>query len=357
MPSLNQTKMPRKFLGERVESGVDFVRPSSLTLTADDLQHIPLNGFEVDEPVSYGLGSRISRKFGGTIKLRKRLESVPELFLHDFKKKPFKKRPKKPSLRRVEPPKVTLPTLAEEVPKPLLTEDEIDNFFVTNRIVMPITVRPQTGAFTKNDDGSMSSNEQLYDEIISAYGSASQDRHPQLLNSEIDRVLEHISHRQLTKKPIPVLDPTIYDPEVALSTNVDLRPPSPVMSEKISSPEYTGTSSSDRWSSGDEFSDLGSALISQALDDEHYVTATNSLRFTNSPFIERADTEAVHDIQPVRLHMIELIPKTFTFDDEDKKLSEADEPETLKLTEVQLLQRKIESIEIASCSSSIYSDK
>lgn len=350
--------MPRKFLGQRVEIGVDFVRPSSLTLTADDLQHIPPNGFETDEAKTYGLGSRISRKFGGTIRLKKRLESVPELFLHDFKKKPSKKRSKRSStLRRIEPPKVVLPTVEEVEPKPLLTDDEIDQLFVSNRIVMPVMVKPPSGAFTAHDNGSMSSNEMLYNEIISAYGPTSPARRPQLLNHEIDRVLEHISHKNMSKKSLPALSPTIYNPEIPRPITPELRPPSPAMSEKISSPEYTGISSSDRWSSGDEFSDLGSALASNGNehDEEDYVTARNSLRDPNSTLITRANTKTKHSIQPVKVKKVELIPCIFTPDDEEEQRS-TDDSDTSELSPMQLLQMKIDSIDIASCSSSIYSD-
>lgn len=85
--------MPRKFLGNKIEKNVDAVRPSSLTLTADDLKYIPPipQDFEDEDDkvlrTSNG-GNRLSKRFGGTLKLKKRLESVPELFLHDFKKRP-----------------------------------------------------------------------------------------------------------------------------------------------------------------------------------------------------------------------------------------------------------------------------
>lgn len=85
--------MPRKFLGNKIEKNVDAVRPSSLTLTADDLKYIPSipQDFEdEDDKVlrTSNVGNRLSKRFGGTLKLKKRLESVPELFLHDFKKRP-----------------------------------------------------------------------------------------------------------------------------------------------------------------------------------------------------------------------------------------------------------------------------
>ncbi|KAG0677840.1 daughter-specific expression- protein [Kluyveromyces marxianus] len=94
--------MGRHFRGQRISSDIDFVRPSSMILTGEDLANIP-DAFEQlrlrDESSggksggkSYGalqgngLGTRLSRKFGGTIKLKKRLSSVPELLLHEISK-------------------------------------------------------------------------------------------------------------------------------------------------------------------------------------------------------------------------------------------------------------------------------
>ena len=81
--------MPRKFLGEKIDRNTDFLRPSSLTLTADDLKVIPDFKYDDDDAVLSGnkAGKRLSRKFGGTMRLKQRLESVPELFLHDFRKR------------------------------------------------------------------------------------------------------------------------------------------------------------------------------------------------------------------------------------------------------------------------------
>lgn len=87
--------MPRKFLGERIDPSTDAIRPASMTLTAEDLIHIPAFHFD-DESLSSKddltinnpkRGKRLSRKFGGTMKLKQRLESVPEIFMHDFKRK------------------------------------------------------------------------------------------------------------------------------------------------------------------------------------------------------------------------------------------------------------------------------
>lgn len=353
--------MPRKFLGERLESGVDFMRPSSWTLTADDLDHIPSNGYEIDEAPTYGIGSRISRKFGGTVRLRKRLESVPELFLHDFKKRPSGKRSKKPFLRRIEPLKFALPAVREEISKPLIQEDEIDKIFESNQVVMPVILGPPPCTVSAHDNGSVSSNEKLYDEIISAYGSTGHQQFQPQLNSEIDRVLEHISHKQIGKKHTPMLEPKIYDSELAHPTTPELHPPSPVMLEKISSPEYTGTSSSDRWSSGDEFSDLGSAIlnIDHSQVDEEYVTASNSLRFSKSPQLERASPGTKIDIRPMKLYKTKVLPRTFVFEDAQESDFPTDEetPKSLEMSEVELLRMKIDFVDLQSCTSSIYSGR
>lgn len=83
--------MRRKFLGERIDPNVDAVRPASMALTAEDLMNIPIFKFD-DQDIDYTnadnnkYGKRLSRKFGGTIKLKKRLESVPEILIYDHKK-------------------------------------------------------------------------------------------------------------------------------------------------------------------------------------------------------------------------------------------------------------------------------
>ncbi|CCH59202.1 hypothetical protein TBLA_0B03630 [Henningerozyma blattae CBS 6284] len=96
--------MPRKFLGQRIDRNKDFIRPSSLTVTSKDLDRLPVF---VPSPCSSSIKlneshdsvvtplnnksqhkkslHKFSKRFGGTIRIKKRLSSVPELFLHDFK--------------------------------------------------------------------------------------------------------------------------------------------------------------------------------------------------------------------------------------------------------------------------------
>lgn len=84
--------MARKFLGEKIDPSVDAIRPASMALTSADLMNIPTFRFE-DDPVNseniddHKYGKRLSRKFGGTMKLKKTLESVPGIFIHDYRKR------------------------------------------------------------------------------------------------------------------------------------------------------------------------------------------------------------------------------------------------------------------------------
>ncbi|QLQ81397.1 hypothetical protein HG537_0F01580 [Torulaspora globosa] len=320
--------MPRKFLGQKIERDVDFLRPSSVMLTVDDLRNIP--PIPVD-PNEEGRTSRISRKFGGTIKLKKRLESVPELFLHDLKKKPTRSRA---ALKRVKPRRDFLPTLKEDDS----LFGELDKVFVSKPIVMPVMTSRTFSQHNKSPSGS----ELLFDEIISAYSG--ERRAPKLLDAEIDRVLAHLNHKPLAKKPTTTALPKIYDSDSLHPISPVLEPESPAMVEKISSPEYTG-SSSDHWSSGDEFSDISGP------DGDNYVTAINSLRSTNCSSTSVEATSTNHRIQPVKLRRTRITPTKLFLQDIHFQDSQISEP-----SDMQLLREKIESIDIASSTSSIYSE-
>lgn len=373
--------MPKKFLGQRIESEVDFVRPSSLTLTAEDIHRLPLIPSRDEEEKVYelGTGRRISRKFGGTVKLRRRLESVPELFLHDFKKKPRRKTGKRSNLKRIEPPKITLPTVKEEDSKPLFTEGEIDRIFVSNPIVMPVEIVSRDHNVYEAEGGSPSSNELLFDEILSAYTAQDSQKVPPALSSEIDRVLEHITQNQNQKqnykqnqkqfKSIPDLTPAIIDPETTLPLTPALDPSSPAMLERISSPEYTGASSSDRWSSGDEFSDLGcnSDYCGSDSNDDGYDTAIDTLRSKCCSPNTAAPTSTSNKVQgngtvvSVKLHTTKILPDVFLLSDDedsDELMKEANIKDLAisNISDLQTLQQKIETISMYSSSSSVYSD-
>lgn len=121
--------MPRKFLGEKIERGVDVVRPASLTLTSEDLANIPVfpssPESDTEDKVNYEgeKSKRLSRKFGGTIKLKQRLESVPELFLHDFGKK--KRVP--PRQKKIDENKAKRSFTRKEFPLNAVPEEESAN--------------------------------------------------------------------------------------------------------------------------------------------------------------------------------------------------------------------------------------
>ena len=84
--------MPRKFLGERISSNVDAIRPASMVLTDEMLQCIPrynfteLDNCEQELDHSPYVGTRLSRKYGGTLYLKKRLQSVPALFMQEHRR-------------------------------------------------------------------------------------------------------------------------------------------------------------------------------------------------------------------------------------------------------------------------------
>ncbi|CCD24915.1 Dse3p NDAI_0E00990 [Naumovozyma dairenensis CBS 421] len=117
--------MPRKFLGERIEKGVDVIRPSSLTLTAEDIANLPIfqtSPFleDVQDDIIFhqpNKGKRLSRRFGGTMKIKQRLESVPELFLHDFNKRQKGKQPINTTTIVSSDPKISYNNKYEENPR------------------------------------------------------------------------------------------------------------------------------------------------------------------------------------------------------------------------------------------------
>ncbi|QLL30999.1 hypothetical protein HG536_0A08140 [Torulaspora globosa] len=345
--------MPRKFLGQKIERDIDCLRPSSVTLTADDLRSIPPFPADPDEEGENRPTGKISRKFGGTIRLKKRLQSVPELFLHDLKKKPTRSRTEQRTTSKgIKPSRDFLPTVKEDDSR--FTVGALDKVFVSEPIVMPVMVGSDRHPLTQHANKSASGSELLFDEIISAYCGGC--RVPKLLDTEIDRVLAHLSHNQVGKKRAGTALPKIYDAESLQPISRVPDPESPVMVEKISSPEYTG-SSSDHWSSGDEFSEIS------GLDGDNYVTAINSLRSTNcsSSSVDALSTK--HQIQPVKLWRSRITPGKLFLQDNKSLLSEAmhddqdiQDPRISGPSAMQLLCDKIESVDIASSSSSLYSE-
>lgn len=367
--------MPRKFLGQRIQSDVDFLRPSSLTLTVEELDQIPLipNGMHQDKTVH----KKLSSKFGGTMKLRKRLESVPELFLHDFKKSTKRKKKTANVIKGTEYP---LTTVLEQQLFPH-SRNRSKNFLVSNPVILSMEVEKVKCPSLAYNEVSKGNSETLFDEIISAYAAVAPSTSV-ALNSEIDRVLDHVTKQQKGPKiNAGTCSPTIVEANDATNflpapSTPMLEPTSSPMADRISSPEYTGASASDRWSSGDEFSDLGSIMPSIALDtnEDGYCTAMDSsLRSISVASNTKFSSMASHDQVPKKcvsarkLQTIQVKPKIFHVDEDDEKeereilerQASVEDLRQLSLSSfdmLQILQDKIEKIDIVSCSSSIYSD-
>lgn len=363
--------MPRKFLGQRIQSDVDFLRPSSLTLTVEELDQIPLVpiGMTHDNTIH----KKLSSKFGGTMKLRKRLESVPELFLHDFKKNSKRKKKTAYAIKEIEQPLTTVP----EEQLFSHSKNRSNNFFVSNPVVLSVDVGKVNYPSLAYKDESKSGSEILFDEIISAYTAAAPSTSV-ALNCEIDRVLDHVTKQQKGLKTNDgICSPTIIEADQATdflpapSTPI-LEPVSSAMVDRMSSPEYTGASASDHWSSGEEFSDLGSIIPSIAWDtnDDGYYTAMDSLRSIaptpSTKFSSMASNELVPRgrLSARKLQITRVKPKIFHVEDDDGEKEALERQASVEdlcqlslcsLDAIQILQDKIENIDMISCSSSIYS--
>ncbi|CAI2029501.1 hypothetical protein SEUBUCD646_0H02950 [Saccharomyces eubayanus] len=424
--------MPRKFLGERIDRNVDAVRPSSLTLSPDDLKHIPVipSDFTDDDRVlsNGSFEKRLSRKFGGTMVLKKRLESVPELFLHDFKKKPrskldvIKERDPKYSpapkasampkidrvrlqerkrvgsspiqrkgLRRSAMPQITVTRPIEHEERPA---DIINRVFVSQPapILMPVqTITPvdpvsvmqkQTQHGHGRNKYGKSNSEILFEEILSAYENTP-TKSSTALNSEIDRIIDICSSKHMAKNTEAFQTTQIacpYDTETLFSSATPKLKPVHfnALNDMISSPEYSisgGSTYSEHWSSGEELpevesiawntrkSAMRSSIASESTNEQGYYTAAETLPSTIS--VEDLD---IHNALPVpaqkpphtalldrlpmrRLKRVTLdSPKIMHMLDSDDDSGEHEEDMILRA-----LQDKIDNIEIASCSSSIYS--
>ncbi|EJS41588.1 dse3p [Saccharomyces arboricola H-6] len=429
--------MPRKFLGDRIERSVDAIRPSSLTLTADDLKHIPVIPQDFtddgDKVLSNGNGEkRLSKRFGGTLLLKKRLESVPELFLHDYKKKPHSKLDvikeknsrkhlpaskaamnskgnrirlqeknrvgsvplQRKSLCRSALPRITVTQPVEHTER---WEPLIDRVFVSQPapIVLPIqTVAPmnpvamiqkQTQDFHGRNKYGKSDSEILFDEILSAYENIPK-KNSTALNSEIDRIIDICSSKNLAKDMETFQTPQIACPDdietLFSPTTPKLKPAKfGSLNDIISSPEYStsgGSTYSEHWSSEDELPELESniwntpksairsSIVSDSTNEDGYCTAAETIPSTAS--VEDLDIhntlpapvqKPLNSVLPNRLSMrklkkINLAPPKITYmmnigDESDEDYVEGD-------ATLRMLQEKIDSIEIASCSSSVYSN-
>ncbi|KAH3902378.1 Dse3p SCDLUD_002198 [Saccharomycodes ludwigii] len=90
--------MARKFFTQKIKGSVDFIKPPSLTLTDEELAQIP-DPPTFDDSDTTNIKSKsksngdakkatkISRKFGGTVRLEKRLSSIPIIWHQHEKNK------------------------------------------------------------------------------------------------------------------------------------------------------------------------------------------------------------------------------------------------------------------------------
>ncbi|AJU04916.1 CFF_collapsed_G0053010.mRNA.1.CDS.1 [Saccharomyces cerevisiae] len=430
--------MPRKFLGNKIEKNVDAVRPSSLTLTADDLKYIPPipQDFEdEDDKVlrTSNVGNRLSKRFGGTLKLKKRLESVPELFLHDFKKRPrsqlevirekkftdmqvpkgpvcpqstilpLRERKKVKSLpiqrKSLRRPTLSKPAVVQSSGHKTHSDHIIDKVFVSRPapIVMPVKaltpinpvslIQTQTQDCCRKNKYGKSGSEILFDEILSAYENVSTSNST-ALNSEIDRIIDICASKQIAKKNEAFQVPYVVCPDdtetLFSSTTPKLKPVnSNTLNDVISSPEYTtsGCSTySDQSNSDEELSEvesivwntnkrtMRSSIVSESTSEEGYCTAAETLPSTVSvedldihnklPKVAQTSScnTLLNKLSIRKLKKVILDPPkimhVMTFDDDSDDGDDNDDEDRA----LNILQKKIDCIEIASCSSSIYSE-
>lgn len=383
--------MPRKFLGEKILYDIDFVRPSSLTLTSEELRQLPTTPFVLNardgEEILGGekLPQKLSRKFGGTIRLRQRLGSVPELFLHDFNNRPKRGGKKLRSRGKLAAPQLPpLPTLVEDDGPLMKVGNPIDNIFVSNPITLPVQVsRNSPNAFYHHKASSKSTNEILFDEILEAYTAEAVHKSSKVLQDEICRVVENITRQtKCNSKSNTLLKPTIVNSQnqdefFELHASPILEPSSPIMLENLSSPEYTGTSASDRWGSSDEFSDFGSistSLVDEA-NEEGYYTATDSIGSTfDNPakkipdacpsFVQASGKNPLKIVSLKAGSVTPIILYVSDEEDEDEELMkrQASIEDLRQLSRssfgsLEVLRRQIDCIDIgpSSCASSLYS--
>ncbi|SCV05854.1 LANO_0H16644g1_1 [Lachancea nothofagi CBS 11611] len=313
--------MPRKFLGQRLSAGADYVRPASMSVTSLDLDRLPeipcwdFPDTDTEESVLVlpNTRRRISGAFGGTIKLKKRLSSVPELLLHDLDqlrrktdtstdrgpedrladqenptRKPVNEEQLQNSQRiyvRQRPPLVSNRTRPRppnhnsmaHVSSPLSAPPIVNQNVSVNAFPIITTDRNSKQVGTRPlHSRQKSDGEMLFDEILKAYCNLPEKNKP--ASSAIRRELEQSIGRHFdsngslrafksSKKMSQNghFDPIIRSKEAMshpqkeeFSTPVG----SAVLEEAIPGPEYTNSSGSDPSSSGEEFSDLGSIMDS-----------------------------------------------------------------------------------------------
>ncbi|KAL3231403.1 Protein DSE3 [Nakaseomyces bracarensis] len=356
--------MPRKFLGEKIDRNIDFQRPSSLTLTCEDLKCLPDFNLSNEDLVLAPSknGKRLSRRFGGTMTLKQRLESVPELFLHDFKKRSNVKEKRVPppvrnglktynGLPRRKPPMRYATEIPALINKPLNNSESNDQVYIENApmkkravtelgselqrggdftskienvylepIVMPVQVETHYNQYLGIPKEELqkygkSDSEILFDEIISAYDSKHMKGN-NVLNSEIVSMLGHVkgnNKNDNSKANDSLMVPKIISAEAEeekkrLSINSIgtplLQPETPSKLINImDSPQYSNGASIS--SSGDEFSDIASSIqnsLTYSREDD-YLTALDSI-----PSLASVDdleiAEQKTDLSPISTNLV-----------------------------------------------------
>lgn len=389
--------MPRKFLGERIDPSTDAIRPASMTLTAEDLIHIPAFHFD-DESLSSKddltisnpkRGKRLSRKFGGTINLRKRLESVPEIFMHDFKRKSQMNKERvpasPPTLQRnyshvpfvnngknsATSGRVTSETRPRNLQERRVLQRRISAKNLPNlsevnegqegvKLPYPPT---QNNSFVEPvmTNVGKSNSEILFDEIIACYGLNNNSTlgvsTNAAFNQELERVLGHVTkidnmnkmnneflprqyrHLALPAKKIIPTTPTLNSIDAQLATpkyNEDNHssPCSSLgdnLSISSSNPSTTTDTNYSYTTAREELSSLADLSITKIPSSISDSSSTKEMKLPTIPDLpafyskDICLTKKQNHIQSVSLKMINIIPCIATIDYSDQEEEENDD--------------------------------
>ncbi|CCF55839.1 hypothetical protein KAFR_0A04040 [Kazachstania africana CBS 2517] len=334
----------RKFSGQRIQRDVDVVRPPSLDITAEDLLQIP--DVPILSPDSRRIcseGNKLSSKYGGTIRLKKRLDSVPELFHHEyFRKVNDMNRPDTLRDKRQMQTRKNIPQYYERLlpPSPMFKSNEL----------RPLPKIPKSETYTQLCKRNNNQSDLLYEEIIAAYLSPDMET-----STTKQQNLIELNKRLL--EPVPEINtPPRYKRASVYSA----------------SPEYIGGNSSDDNDLFSEYYSLKSPIQRQYTSDEDtdsYRTARDSfasfnvkdLDITSSPSSDTYDMKEqtnndniMNQLTLNKLTLTTITPKIFNYDyetdvEEDDVISQLKS----KIDHVSLLSR---SNTVITESSSVYSE-
>ncbi|SCV02549.1 LAME_0H02652g1_1 [Lachancea meyersii CBS 8951] len=398
--------MPRKFLGERLDAHLDFVRPASLGVTSSDLNKLPdaprwnskIESETDNSLTSASNGRRISRAFGGTVKLKKRLSSVPELLIHELEQlerkaavnlKPRVSRrippvkndapdesplPKMPMLQR---PAMKQKSLIRTHFRPAVTNNQTH---VSSPLAGPPIINTHTNVLAypvMTADMSRtpltrkkSVGEILFDEILTAYGCLPEDQRkkvPSIVSKNFD---DSSSRRwnnsfQAAKKHSHLdFHPNIHedgggdsDTQTAIRHEFETS----ALGDSLPNPYYSNSSGSDPSSSGEEFSDIGSIMSS--LKSPHSVRTTDddesATYYSADDNVSRSSklglpspVKSRYSLRHVRTSKV--IPQIFELGDLSDDSTESEDDE--KVNCISQLQEELMDLDIMDASSSIYDD-